>query len=190
MCLGSPPNPWAAGYQTLAGEAAHATLPTLNESRSTEDAAEDASPGRASTTSASESEDETMMWRIWKISREKMKMCEKMLFSALPQSGFGSTLVCSHWSRYLNFRQLIPTDRARQSSKSSKIGVVFSQFSPQVRMLDYWVYATAATRWFQDSPGSTLLDLLNIVAFLKTYIYIYVYVYVYIYLFIYLCIYV
>lgn len=39
-------------YQTLAGEAAHATLPTLNESRSTEDAAEDPSPGRASTTSS------------------------------------------------------------------------------------------------------------------------------------------
>eukprot|EP00435_Cladocopium_sp_Y103_P015190 s454_g3.t1 len=39
-------------YQSLPGEAAHATLPTLTESRSTEDAAEDASPGRASTSSA------------------------------------------------------------------------------------------------------------------------------------------
>ena len=58
---GSPPKPYAAGYQTLAGEAAHATLPTLNESRSTEDAAEDPSPGRASTTSASDSEDDMML---------------------------------------------------------------------------------------------------------------------------------
>lgn len=64
---GSPPKPYAAGYQTLAGEAAHATLPTLNESPSTEDAAEDPSPGRASTTSASDSEDEMML----KVNLEK-----------------------------------------------------------------------------------------------------------------------